>query len=563
MSVTRWSLSLLLALSLVATSADAVDSLATVRPIGVGPYPVACSDLTQDFSRVAAGQLPSDYWNGAINGSYVASLLVASNAFGVSVRVPFDFELYGRYLGTTINVVSLICYPTSTGNTRADYALPNGKAIPHMQRGAEGPIWPDAAARFPVLIFSHGLAGSPISSDYIEAIKLFASFGYVVVAPFHGDLRIADISIANLSDFGYVALHALDFIALQALRPLEIKAVLDSFLARSEWASHVDANRIGAFGASLGGETVMLLGGAGLTNTLGLSWKPVLRDDRIKAAVGYVPYFGQSFFPAFGRDQGGLAEVTLPYLAISGTADTTAPIGPTRIGIQRLTNTHELVALQGVQHGFDPAFSSDIFTWTLTFLAGQLSGDPAARAQSARMTSVDGGGADVLEQDYVAPSPAAADERVAVEFYNASLDHYFFTAEPAEVAMLDAGSVVPGWARTRFDFKVWPAGAQRGLYACRFFGTPGIGPNSHFFTIDQDECEKVKNNRFWTFEGLAFNADLPSNEDCPADRVPVIRLYNNGKGGQANHRYSTSHSEIGDMAGQGWIVEGAVFCALP
>ncbi|HEY4138144.1 MAG TPA: glycosyl hydrolase, partial [Casimicrobiaceae bacterium] len=94
-------------------------------------------------------------------------------------------------------------------------------------------------------------------------------------------------------------------------------------------------------------------------------------------------------------------------------------------------------------------------------------------------------------------------------------------------------------------------------------GTPGIGPNSHFFTINHDECAKVMANPFWTFEGLAFNADAPVNDDCPADRVPVIRLYNNGKGGQANHRYSTSHSEIGDMLGQGWIIEGPVFCGLP
>jgi len=45
--------------------------------------------------------------------------------------------------------------------------------------------------------------------------------------------------------------------------------------------------------------------------------------------------------------------------------------------------------------------------------------------------------------------------------------------------------------------------------------------------------------------------------------VPVIRLYNDGKGGQANHRFLTSHSEIRDMLVQGWIREGAVFCALP
>jgi hypothetical protein len=47
---------------------------------------------------------------------------------------------------------------------------------------------------------------------------------------------------------------------------------------------------------------------------------------------------------------------------------------------------------------------------------------------------------------------------------------------------------------------------------------------------------------------------------CAANRVPVIRMYNNGKGGQANHRYLTSHSEVGVMLGQGWIVEGPVFC---
>ena len=46
--------------------------------------------------------------------------------------------------------------------------------------------------------------------------------------------------------------------------------------------------------------------------------------------------------------------------------------------------------------------------------------------------------------------------------------------------------------------------------------------------------------------------------------APVIwRLYNNGMGGQANHRYLTSHSEIGDMIGRGWLLEGPVFCTPP
>jgi len=555
------------ALTSLGPAASAADRLATIAPFGLGPYAVACNNLSQDFSRVGSGESASDYWNGSTvagRSRYLSDLLVdPSRAFAISVQVPGDSDLYGRFAGSALDVVSLICYPTASDNPRADYPMPSVPPIPHMQLGGDLPIWPDPTTRFPVLLFSHGLSGSPVSSEYIDAIKVFASWGYVVIAPFHGDLRIADITIENFSDVTYALLHYKDFIAMQALRPLELHATLDAFLAKPEWAARIDPARIGAFGASLGGESVLLMGGASLTTTLGLGAKPVLLDTRVKAAVGYVPYFGQSFFPAFGRDQRGLDNTTLPFLAISGTADTTAPIGPTRDGIQRLINTHELVALQGVQHGFDPAFSDDIFTWALAFLAGQLSGDPAARARSARMTSVAGGGPDVLEQDYIAPSSGAPDERIAIEYYNASLDHYFFTAEPAEAAMLDAGAIVPGWTRTHYDFKVRPVGDLRGLYACRFFGTQGIGPNSHFFTINHDECAKVMANPFWTFEGLAFNADAPVNDDCPTDRVPVIRLYNNGKGGQANHRYSTSHSEIGDMLGQGWIIEGPVFCGLP
>jgi serine protease len=129
--------------------------------------------------------------------------------------------------------------------------------------------------------------------------------------------------------------------------------------------------------------------------------------------------------------------------------------------------------------------------------------------------------------------------------------------------MLDAGIVVPGWVRTGFEFKVHKSDSLDGAPACRFFGTPGLGPNSHFFTIDPNECALVKANPDWTYEGIAFKAEVPFADDCAADRVPVVRLYNNGKGGQANHRYLTSHSEIHDTLLQGWIREGTVFCALP
>jgi serine protease len=189
--------------------------------------------------------------------------------------------------------------------------------------------------------------------------------------------------------------------------------------------------------------------------------------------------------------------------------------------------------------------------------------DRAARARVMRMREVAGGREDILRIDYVAPASASADERVVVEFYNASLDHYFLTAEPAEAAMLDQGVIVPGWRRTGFEFKSWSPDTPLGVEACRFFGTPGIGPNSHFFTIDANECALVRANRNWTFEALAFKAQQVIPAVCPSDRAVVWRLYNNGMGGQANHRYLTSRSEIGDMVGAGWLLEGPVFCTPP
>jgi hypothetical protein len=308
---------------------------------------------------------------------------------------------------------------------------------------------------------------------------------------------------------------------------------------------------------------MMLLGGAELTTSIFLSTKQVTHDPRLRGAVGYVPYFGQRILPAFGRDNRGTAGVSLPFLAISGTADTTAPIGPTEDAMHRLTGSRALVGLVGTRHGFEELASGDIFHWSLEWLDAFANDDRAARARITRLAGVLGGRSEELRIAYVEPAPELSGERRTVEFYNASLDHYFVTAEPAEVAMLDEGRIVPGWQRTGFDFKSWAPGMPSGVAACRFFGTPGRGPNSHFFTVDANECAVVRANPDWTFEGFAFHAALPGVGTCPADQVVVWRLYNNGMGGQANHRYLTSYSAIGDLVGRGWLLEGPVFCTPP
>jgi dienelactone hydrolase len=535
------------------------------RPLA-GPHPVACSNVEQDYARVLPpGEPIALWWEGVPrdDGSarYVTDLLAdPANTLVARFTAPDDRELFGPWREQSLTYVLLACYPTNPANTRAEYALPDGRVVPRMQRGAELPILPDATTRWPLVVLSHGYAGSPLGDAYLRSIEVFASHGYVVVAPFHGDARYARFGLENVS----AMLREFErYTALQATRPLSASAAVDVMLAHPHWRDRVDAKRIGIFGASMGGETALLVGGAELTTSVTLSSKRVVLDPRFKGAVGYVPYFGQRILPAYGRDNRGTERVTLPYLAISGTADIVAPIGPAEEGVHRLDGSRALVALNGTEHGLRELDAPDVFTWALEWLDAFVADDRAARARVGRMLRVVGGGDDVLRIDYVAPSAAAAGERIAIEYYNAALDHYFVTAEPAEAAMLDAGVVVPGWRRTGYEFKAFAPGVARGLPACRFFGTPGVGPDSHFFTIDAFECAKVRANPAWTFESLAFQADPPGVGTCPGDRAVVTRLYNNGKGGQANHRYATSHEVAGNMVGEGWIVEGPVFCTPP
>jgi predicted dienelactone hydrolase len=377
-----------------------------------GPFAVGCSNVAQDFSRLAPGEDVQAYWEGVPrdNGSarYATDLLSdPADTLSLSITAPANAAVFGTFAGKSVPVTLLACYPTRFDNPRPAYALPNGKAVPHMQQGSDDPLFADPLVRFPMLLFSHGYLGSPLSNDYIDALITLASYGFVVVAPFHGDGRVALLEFNNFNQVAYLLAHIDNFMAVQALRPLELSASIDRMLSQPAWAAHIDASRIGGFGASLGGESMLLMAGGGLTTSLGLSWTVIENDPRLKAAVGYVPYFGQTFFPAFGRDEHGLDSVTLPYLAISGSADTTAPLAETQQGIAHLTGTRELVALNGVTHGFDIPSTNDIFTWTLTFLQALVVGNNATAATLGQMGSVAGGGDDHVVIADALPAAAA------------------------------------------------------------------------------------------------------------------------------------------------------------
>ena len=150
---------------------------------------------------------------------------------------------------------------------------------------------------------------------------------------------------------------------------------------------------------------------------------------------------------------------------------------------------------------------------------------------------------------------------VLAEYYHAAFDHYFVTAEAAEIAGLDAGSP-PGWSRTGFAFKAIDAAQAAGLPNCRYFGVFGE-VSTHFYSVIPVECQRLAGDPVWTFEADAFRAEPTSAQDCAPGLTRVVRTYNNGRGGAANHRYLTSGSETATMTAAGWVVEGAVFCARP
>jgi murein DD-endopeptidase MepM/ murein hydrolase activator NlpD len=146
-----------------------------------------------------------------------------------------------------------------------------------------------------------------------------------------------------------------------------------------------------------------------------------------------------------------------------------------------------------------------------------------------------------------------------VEYYAPSLDHYFMTGFADEEAALDAGTPIAGWMRTGNAFQAFSTPGSGMSTVCRFFGTPGLGVNSHFYTAFDFECAAVKQMPAWIFEANAFYIDADVSQ-CPASTRPVFRLYNNGMGGEPNHRYVTRWPIIDAMQTAGWLLEGVVFC---
>lgn len=163
------------------------------------------------------------------------------------------------------------------------------------------------------------------------------------------------------------------------------------------------------------------------------------------------------------------------------------------------------------------------------------------------------------------------------DFPNSPGGHYFYSADVREQVGVDVGEV-GAFKRTGRSFK---AGGY--VSVCRFYGSMSPGPNSHFFTADQGECDLLKSlqqtpipgaAQQWNYEGQGFMANTPipavagGAPTCPAGSVPVYRAYNNAWGANgknprdSNHRFSTDPDDIQEVVTKyGWQNEGIAMCA--
>ena len=147
-----------------------------------------------------------------------------------------------------------------------------------------------------------------------------------------------------------------------------------------------------------------------------------------------------------------------------------------------------------------------------------------------------------------------------VEYYRADKDHYFMTADPLEIAYVDA-LLKTTFQRTGEVFYAWLDPFLAPLTAkpvCRFYGSAEALIDSHFYSASASECQYVFAHYpgIWSLElAAAFYVLLPdANGQCQGGLLPVYRFFNNRR--DANHRHTIDLTVRRAMINRAWVPEG-------
>lgn len=198
-----------------------------------------------------------------------------------------------------------------------------------MDVAPDGPV---SGRDLPLVVISHGNGGGP--SSHADLALALADAGYVVAAPMHAGDNYTDQSAAGS-------------VSLFSGRTRQLRSTVDYMVGRWQGHDRIDPERVGAFGFSAGGFTVLTAVGAQpdlrsvarhcaespefvcdvlrhansplLNSAAPTAGGAFLSDARIKAAVVAAPGLG------FSMDPDGLANVRVPVQLWSADQDINVP----------------------------------------------------------------------------------------------------------------------------------------------------------------------------------------------------------------------------------------------
>jgi hypothetical protein len=199
-------------------------------------------------------------------------------------------------------------------------------------------------------------------------------------------------------------------------------------------------------------------------------------------------------------------------------------------------------------------------TGTWTDITGGAYSIPNSGTRSFTTPGNNGSGNNdwVLVIDAQGAAPPPPTNLRVVEYYNATFDHYFMTADAEEMSLLDSGAFGGSWARTGLSFGAYTEAVNNAVPVCRYFSASFAPKSSHFYSAFAGECSAVAANPDWLFEGVAFQVPVPDTMGhCLSGTLPIHRLYNNGQGGAPNHRFVADDALVADFVDhRGYVSEG-------
>jgi predicted dienelactone hydrolase len=174
-----------------------------------------------------------------------------SNRVGVTTRRFVPAEPYDWRGAQTRALVTTIWYPAEPGvPARPHWIGPPDAPLFNAGTAADDAAPAAAPQRFPLIVLSHGTGGTAAGMGWLGTA--LAAHGYVAAAVNHpGNTAVEP--------------HTVQGFSLWWLRARDLSAVIDGLLEDTTFGRRIDPERIAAAGFSLGGYTMIALGG-GITD---------------------------------------------------------------------------------------------------------------------------------------------------------------------------------------------------------------------------------------------------------------------------------------------------------